>query len=280
MSQIFPHVTPQHPCPICQKPDWCQFGDRAIKCMRVESRHTCPSGGWWHFYDSWVKPDFVPRTIERPKQSVDCAAIMLRLKNETDFRLIGDFADSLGVTTSSLITLDVAYCKEKAAWAFPMKGGDGKVIGIRLRNMLGFKWAVTGSRQGIFIPSESVMLPTDKTVYLPEGPTDTVAMLSLGLYAVGRPNCMCGGDQLKIAIRRLGFRKVVIVADNDGPKENGGKWSRPGLDGANKLKKELGLPSVIWMPPAPFKDAREYVNHGGTAQSITSAIKNRVWTIK
>src|ERR1019366_1276453 len=101
MSQIFPHVTPQHPCPICQKPDYCQFGDRAIKCMRVESQHACPSGGWWHFYDNRVRPDFVPRLAERPKPVIDAAAIMAKWRYETDFRQCGGFADSLGVTNSS-----------------------------------------------------------------------------------------------------------------------------------------------------------------------------------
>ena len=152
-----------------------------------------------------------------------------------------------------------------------MKNGAGNIVGIRLRKADGFKWAVTGSRQGIFIPNSD----PQKIAYLPEGPTDTAAMLTMGLFAIGRPSCNSGNEYIKEALKRLHISRVVVVADNDEIKAGN---RRPGLEGAIKLKRFLGLPSVIWMPPSPIKDVREFLGKGGTKQMIESEIKNKVWS--
>jgi len=194
------------------------------------------------------------------------------------------FAASLGLSTASLVAVGAAWAPQYTAWAFPMCDGYGNVIGIRLRNERG-KFAVRGSRQGIFLPhfggdgspsrpvlaqhgrlgEASLPTPAQKTLFVCEGPTDTAAALDLGLFAVGRPNCCCGGPEIKVFARRMACSRVVVVSDND----------KPGLDGARKVGGELKLPFAVYVPPA--KDLREFVRLGGTRAMIENTVKGTIW---
>jgi hypothetical protein len=274
MSTIWPHATPADPCPICHKPDWCQFGERAMKCMRAESSHPCPSGGWYHFYDTTVRPEFFPQAKASPHM-IDAEAIMNRLSENTTAAQFESCSKALGVTADSLHLIGAAFYEAKNAWAFPMCDGNGNLIGIRLRNSAGFKWAVTGSRQGIFIPS--MILPQQKVVFLPEGPTDVCALLSIGLFAIGRPTCNTGLEHLLVALKRMKFYRAVIVADNDDMKTLGNREGRPGIEGAVKLQNDLKICSCIWIPPSPIKDARDFMRRGGKRIQIESEIRNKIW---
>lgn len=139
-------------------------------------------------------------------------------------------------------------------------GWTGNVVGIRLRNERG-KFAVRGSRQGIFLANAA----PQKTLFVCEGPTDTAAAVELGLFAVGRPNCCCGGVEIKVFARRHDCRRVVIISDND----------KPGLDGARKVGGELKLPFAVYVPPA--KDVREFVRLGGTRAMIENTLNSTIW---
>ena len=219
----------------------------------------------------------------------------------TPATVLAEFAASLGVATPSLAAVGAAWAEPHSAWAFPMCDGYGNVVGIRLRNERG-KFAVRGSRQGIFLctceriapagiqqveHAQSVanqanqsLQPTDsdglsvavsangsqsRTLFVCEGPTDTAAAVELGLFAVGRPNCCCGGGEIKVFARRHDCRRVVIISDND----------KPGLDGARKVGGELKLPFAVYVPPA--KDVREFVRLGGTRAMIENTLKGIVW---
>ena len=275
MSQIWEHASKKNPCPICKRDNWCTFGERAMLCQRVESTHPASKGGWYHFYDNNVKPVYVPKAKAPPRQ-IDAHSMLFNWRKTTGELDIKSLAGNLGGHFAALVSMGVAYSARYGAWAFPMFDGDGSMIGIRLRNDEGFKWAVTGSRQGIFLPSPLVKV--QPIAFLPEGPTDTAAGLSLGLYTIGRPTCMSGNDQVKAALKRLGIHRAVIVSDNDELKQLGPREGRPGIEGAAKIKKELGISSIIWIPPAPIKDLREFLNKGGTKELIESSIKNKVWS--
>lgn len=313
MKTIWTHASKAHPCPICGKEDWCTFGDRAMLCQRVESPKPHSKGGWFHFYDG-PKPRYVPATRPAPK-GIDASKMIQDFRSKQS-RSIEWLASDLHVSIESLRSLDVAWSQQYKAWAFPMSDHDGKQVGIRLRADNGFKWAVEGSRGGIFLPNVTTcnaMLET-KIAFLPEGPTDTAAGLSMGLLTIGRSNNNSGGDIIKLALKRLGIYKAVVIADNDEMKYKKIKCERcrgtggsptatedgspcdvcnglgyiedkstgflPGIDGAMKLKKEIGVPSVIWMPPSPIKDLREFYKKGGTSKDILSAIKNKIWSRK
>ena len=274
---IWAHATKKNPCPICGKEDWCTFGEKAMLCQRVESNKPHSKGGWFHYYDqqkSNLQVTFRPLPSRPAPAELDAESFMDSLSGRG---VVSDLAQSLGVSNESLELLGAAYSAQHKAWAFPMSDSDGKFIGVRLRNSEGQKWAVTGSRQGIFLPKSNFQV-TPKVAYLPEGPTDTAALLSMGLFAIGRPTCMSGNELIAQALKRIGIYKAVIISDNDGIKQLGNKEARPGIVGAQKLKKELKISSVIWMPPAPIKDVREFYKRGGTVQQIESEIKNKVWS--
>lgn len=264
----FTRVSKSHPCPVCKKPDWCRvFGDGWVECMRVQSDRPAKSGGWMHSHRQSLSPlRLVPRVPRSaPTPQINATKLMREWTAATPATALAEFAASLGVSTAALVAVGAAWAAPHAAWAFPMCDGYGNVVGIRLRNERG-KFAVRGSRQGIFLRGEAGSEKGERqTLFVCEGPTDTAAAVELGLFAVGRPNCCCGGAEIKVYARRHHCRRVVVVADND----------KPGLDGARKVGGELKLPFAVYVPPA--KDVREFVRLGGTLAMIENTVKGLIW---
>ncbi len=98
-------------------------------------------------------------------------------------------AAMLSVSCESLVKLQVCWSAEHRAMSFPMRDAVGGVIGIRLRcPHTARKWAVPGSRAGLFYPAEIFKAERSLRVFVTEGPTDTAALLSIGLPAVGVPS--------------------------------------------------------------------------------------------
>ena len=87
----------------------------------------------------------------------------------------------------------------------------------------------------------------------------------MGLYAIGRPSCSGGMQDLAIAIKRLGIKHAVITADPD----------EVGLRGSQMLQKHLPCPSTVMILPA--KDLRAYLIAGGTGELLEADLKNCVW---
>jgi len=120
---------------------------------------------------------------------------------------------------------------------------------------------VRGGREGLFLPEGE---PAE-CLFLPEGPTDTAALLSLGFFAVGRPSCQGGVSHAVGYVRRHRPRQVVVVADAD----------TPGQDGARRLAavlRALARDVRLLMPPPPHKDVRDWVRDGATKQDIEAAV--------
>lgn len=271
MNKLWPTVTSDNPCPICGKPDWCCFGDKVIKCMRLTSENPSRDGGWYHPYPGadYVRPQLPKRDVA---PAIDAEALIREWSSDAKFADLNGFAKTLGVRGAALWQLHCCWSSWHNALAFPMSAWDGKMIGIRLRNARGEKWAVTGSRQGLFIPTSQ----TQGLAMVCEGPTDTAAALSLGYYAIGRPSCNSNPEQIVSALKRLQVRRVVIVCDDDTKtRRDGTKWS-PGIDGARALAKALKIPHAIWAPGG-FKDIREYLCNGATHEMVESSLRNLIW---
>lgn len=275
MSHLWPKFSKESPCQACGHWDYtCRAGDRKFICMRVQSEHPAADGGFYHEYGgqrpAYVgKPRIAPRRINVESVS--------KTFNHVDLKTL---ALQLGVSVESLNALDAAWSPKDGAWVFPMKNGAGEVVGFRTRYTNGDKLAIKGSQGGLFIPNANVDI--GDVAYLPEGPTDTAAMLTMGFYTIGRPSCNSGTEFLRATLKRLSIRRVVVVADNDEEKTrpNGTKW-RPGLDGAKRLKKDLGLMSVLWMPPNPIKDCRELLRKVGIDAAkyiINDSVRSKTWT--
>lgn len=173
---------------------------------------------------------------------------------------LNEFAENIGVLPESLSDLCMVRA-DNCTWAFPMRDHQRRMIGIRLRDDNGKKFAVKGSKQGLFIPQST----PQPTMFVTEGPTDCAAMLSMGLYAVGKPAAMANPDEIVKFISRWRVRRVVVIADND----------RAGLSGAQKLVDVCPVPCCELVLPA--KDAREFYRNGGTKEMIENLLKNSVW---
>jgi hypothetical protein len=221
------------------------------------------NGGWLHRTSDpipYAQP--IRKAIE--DKPLDAEPMWRRWFESTDYQLLNGLGMSLGVDTDSLKAIGCAWSTFNA-WAFPMRDPNGKVIGVRLRNNEGHKWAVKGSKAGLFIPSDYGYMP-DGVLYLVEGPTDLAAAISIGLRAFGRAACL-GQEQMILShIQKQRVDRLVIVTDNDDP----------GLRGAEKLQSMLSVLSCVWIPPT--KDIREFVNLGGRYNTMQACLKDLVWT--
>lgn len=285
-NKIWPHVEPRNPCPICGKTDWCQYGDRAVKCMRVESPKVCPSGGWYHFYEQLPsKPLFktiLPKPTNVGQSTVDISAILTLWLGKTRGLFYADMSVDLGVSEASLITIGAVQPQGKThkgypyptgSIAFPMYDSSGKMIGLRIRSP-NYKWTLPGSRNGFFAPTNFMLWGR---LYIPEGATDLAALYTLGLNGVSRPNSQSCIPEMVAMIKTIDCTEVVIISDNDERTKVGNKEIRPGMIGAKLLQSKLVgvVRSTIWIPPT--KDLRSFLKQGGTRQMIESSVQDRVW---
>ena len=163
-----------------------------------------------------------------------------------------ELASELGVSSESLEQLRVGRSGEM--WTFPEREGSGRIIGIATRAPNGEKKCVYRSSRGITAPANLRELPDP--VLVVEGASDTAALLTLGLTAVGRPSAGQGAKHLATMLRG---RETLVIGEND--QKNLVKW--PGRDGARKVARELSRlwgQSVAWsLPPDTFKDVRTWL---------------------
>lgn len=186
----------------------------------------------------------------------------------------------LSIPCDMLAAMDVRWDAAAKAAAFPMRNAEGKVTGIRYRQLkTAKKWALKGSKDGLFfIPG---YIPITEEIVVCEGPTDMLAAASVGLNAIGRSACLTGAALLRDFIKVHHVRRVTIIADDDPPKPKpgGGTW-RPGIDGAKKLAADLGIAARIVLPFPGFKDIREWYAKGGlTKEKFETAAKTANWCL-
>ena len=267
-------VTKSDPCEACGHSGWCLHDEFSCLCMRNSAGrpHLLKSGetGYWH--DLKEKPvKYVAPRKEPEVPEIDALKIYREMNLETRDDWLYELAEELGVTYESVSAVGAAWSKRWSAWAFPMKNGLGIIVGIRLRRKDGSKFAVTGSKQGIFIPYGTPR----RVVYITEGPTDLCALLSMGLWGIARPSCSGGTAEINATIKRLHIQRAVIIADNDEDKELAGRTYNPGYDGAARLAETICCPNCVIT--LPCKDVREAVGLGLTAATLESLTQNCLW---
>lgn len=278
----FVRVSARNPCPICKKRDWClvhKTGSSAI-CPRVPSQYACGEAGYWHrisedavSYRPTTKPNIPPK--------IDATVICHRYQMEMRLSDYTQLSKSLGLTALSLNSIGVGrathYCE--GTYSFPMRDDKDQIIGVRLRNSDGHKWAVYGSRSGLFYGT----LEPDHPVYICEGPTDTCAMLDLGFVAIGKPSCSSGNELILGILRKLTPPLVVVVSDVDSKGLScdhcGAQYCafcRPGQFGANKTAAAIHKAGFVVkvIEPVRAKDVREWVNKGATRASVLAVTSN------
>jgi hypothetical protein len=245
-------VTRDARCPVCGHDSWCLVDSaRGLAiCPRTESKRKIGSAGWWHSTGGKVPDGFkAARTAEEAEPLANAESMQFRFVRQGSPRL-GLLAMSLGLSVESLERIGAGW--NGSAWTFPMRNHREEIVGFRTRFDNGAKFAIKGSRAGLFIPSGRLR-GSGNEVWIVEGPTDAAAMCDMGLNAIGRPSCMGSEQEIK---RWTAGMNVIVVADADGP----------GVAGAERLIQSLAgsvRSCLMVLPPMGMKDAREVSNHGG-----------------
>lgn len=297
MNANWHNVNRNEPCPICRKTDWCSVSNDGAMCVcrRIESDRPTKSGyGWIHrlrgagadgcslmVHGSATNNRQPPTSNHQPTttnhQPTTYFASLPR--GEIQARLCAHLEKELGLPREMLAVHDVRWDARARAAAFPMRSAAGEVTGIRYRQLkTGRKWALKGSKDGLFLVPGYIPYDCGEIVVC-EGPTDMLAAASCGLNAVGRSSCMTGAALLREFVRARRIRRVTIVADNDRPHDRpDGSWWRPGLDGAERLARDLRIAARIVLPPPGVKDMREWYRRGGlTAAKFREAAAGAKW---
>ena len=287
-----------HPCPLCGGRDrfaaWPDVAQRgAVHCRHCFTKGTEPRPGdglstvrWLLGMDtsdacrwlaSWLG---MTSTLSKPRRRV-VRSITVDVSSEPDRTVAeladrchgamraswwGRLSDALNLPTDALRRLRVGWSARHRATTWPMVDHDEHVVGIRLRSMeSGDKWSIRGGRAGLFVPAE-LRKQTDR-LFIAEGPTDTAALLSIGLDAIGRPSCHGAVSMTTKLVRRMRPTECVIVADDD---DHGA-----GMRGAESLSVALVTvcPTVrIITPPQGMNDARDWIAAGGTVDDVMAVV--------
>lgn len=280
-------VSRQFPCPVCTRRDWCLISKddpanpSSAICARIESPIRWKDAGWFHKLRENGKK-------RKPQHRRSIKGRCRRIRG-VDFDLVSaDFCHALRpcrleqlsrqlcVSVEAMEKLGVGWasgtalrklgtkCSSSGAWAFPMRGADGRTRGFRLRTEDGFKYSLKGGNEGLHIPEE---ISATEMLLLSEGPSDTAALLDLGFTAIGRPSCNGGHAQIIRLVRSLSVKCAVVVSDSD----------EPGRRGARSLANVL-LPHCasvrIVEPPPGIEDVRAWKIAGATFSDVSLAIEN------
>jgi hypothetical protein len=258
-------------CPVCGKADWCAVArdGGAALCQRVESPTRVGDAGWLHRLRD--EPRRPPRRLSRRihfdpplAPRTDLPRLAAQYQAAADPTRLQSLAASLGLSPDSLARLGTGWSADHGAWAFPMTDAGGNVRGIRLRRPNGFKYSVTGGKEGLFLPA-TAGAPAGPLLVV-EGPTDAAALLDLGFENVaGRPSCTGGVMLLVELVQRRRPPEVVVVSDAD----------EPGRRGAGNLASVLVAyaPAVrVIEPPEGVMDARAWLQAGATREELEKVI--------
>lgn len=269
MKSRWKRVTRLSRCPVCKKPDWCMVAhDRsAAICPRTEegSSRYIEGSGYLHILritDAWMDEEYIPRRSKPLPEHNEVMAIRARKWiSDCGMSHIKELAEMLGVSTESLRLLNVGWFPQNDSWIFPMMRGGNRLIGVRTRPKNGKKFAIKGSKNGLFIPNN---LPDKGVVFVCEGESDTAALLTCNLPAVGRPSCNSGERLLAELLKEY---EVVVCVDRDGV----------GRKGAKQLHEYLRchVSDVTMLePPDKYKDMRDWLH--GEGQDKVYAAAERV----
>lgn len=275
---VWLRVTSKERCPICKRGDYCcrSANGEVVLCMRVESQRRSKNrmGGWIHLLtEPLPKVEAQQRKERLPTVDWTKEAQAMYAAGERERERL---SSSLGVQLSALEQLLVGrgWDDYRQTWfsSWPEWSASGKVLGIVRRYPDGAKRIMRGGHHGIYFGHLSTELPGP--VFLPEGGTDTAALIGIGVNVVGRPSNTGGVEELAKKLKAV--RKPIVVLGERDQRETEcgcGKCMQcwPGFAGANQTASELGKRlkrriAVKFLPDA--KDARAWAGQHKTATPV------------
>lgn len=178
-------------------------------------------------------------------------------QTQADASVLTDIAQELGVEASTLRSLGV-ICDAHGKLTYPEFDGSGCVCGIATRERTGEKRMVTGSHRGIYI--STALRELSGPIYCCEGLSDTAALLTMGLAAVGRPSATGGNTYLADFLRTFpADRRIIVLGEMDAKSD--GRW--PGKEGAETIAQQLSdllhREVAVALPPDGAKDVRAWL---------------------
>lgn len=190
------------------------------------------------------------------------ARIFVEYRQYRDKRVFQRLGKELGIHPAVLDRFHIGF--DGKAYTFPMFGLGGEITGIRFRTLDGRKYALKGGRNGLFVPTQQ--LNPACPIIVTEGESDAMAAYELGFQVIGMPGKGQCKEILAGWMKEKGFRKAVIIADNDKP---GQEWAR---ELAKFLAFVYGFEVKIINPPKPHKDFRAWFNAGAKQGEVLDRI--------
>lgn len=265
--------------------------------MRIESDKPVGQGkGWIHRMSEAVTVKAPPKKEREPRDVRKWTALADDCYFSPDANATrAQVAADLGVSIESLERLGVGcgfddYRKfSYSTW--PERRQGGKVMGIIRRYRVPVKddknkLMMEGGRHGLYLPRD--WWRGTGPILIPEGGSDTAALTTLGISAIGRPSNVGGVNMLiGVLAKEHLTRPVIVIGEHDqkpdrigtqsckGESCDGCTWCFPGRYGARETAAQLALAlprlikvdgkskrvRILWsMAPDGFKDVRQWLN--------------------
>ncbi len=240
------------------------------------------------------EPIVMPALLEKPKEKIPAEEWARRSEGMFAGKIAEyarrETAQALGVHESSLVRLGVGLGYDYRGNAFtswPSRDVRWRPVGIVRRYSDGSKKTMAGGATGLFMARD--WWTNRGPILLPEGGSDTAALLTMGLCAIGRPSNVGGVNRLIGLLKDQQNRPVIVLGENDRKPERVGtvkqcpkkcpgcSWCWPGKHGAEvtaeRLSKALERPIYSRMVNGA-KDSRAWLNaYGADAEGFLKSLK-------
>lgn len=291
-------VSRRNPCPVCDGPDNCTVSDDGcvVWCGRISHGSVGQNNGGQflhrlrdsHRQEPAAHYEHPPhrRKRESSQHEIERSGTVADWQHQTDLTLLHprlddkrrELADKLGVSVAALERLTVGWSDRYDCWTIPERDATGQIVGLSRRYPSGRKTQWPGGQRGLTCAPDWIDDPGP--VYLVEGGSDTAALLSVGLCAIGRPSNSGGVDLLIGLLSDLpDDRDVFVIGENDQKPHESLKPSVrarhksecegcsncwPGQFGAMSTARQLAdalqRPVEVIFPPDGSKDVRDLIH--------------------